>query len=141
MFSICLAGVRQHEWREKLKTLIDSKLTVCDPYVIEWEDLTSNQNANQLAKEIEYIHNGCKLVIFYIDSSREKKSILMEIGECVAKNKSIILCLDGDVEDKEDIQQYCEYHGIITTYSFQEFVSTINDYFVQVGKCEPVLVG
>ncbi len=134
MYDVYLGGVTTPEWREDFKSQISSDIEVFDPYLIKFEDLDITDKAEQSAREF-YFMEQCNILVFYLDTQSPAKSVRLQIGDAVGRGKQVIVCLDGEVQGKTYIKQYCEYRGVILSESLSELIRTVEEYTAELELC------
>ena len=135
MYDVYLGGALDSTYLSEFKKQISADISVFDPTVDNYEHLNDVEKANQVAKELIYMEEEAKLVIFYFNSKWQGVSSLIELGDCAGRGKSVIVCIDGEVEGGERIRRYCEFRGIIITDSLEDLITTVEEYMAQVELC------
>lgn len=130
MYDVYLSGTLSKEWREYFKNNISTDITVFDPLEFEHE------KHEQLAKELIHIESECDIIVFYLNEKFRDIITMIQIGE--AKGKQIIMCLDGNVNQKEDIIRYCEYRGIPIIYSLDNLITAVEEYLAEIEMCSEI---
>lgn len=134
-YDIYLGGVADRIWRSKLKRSMSKDLKIFDPMIRNYDKLSAELQLNQQAKEYSFLENDNRVVIFYLDKTWKGTSTLLEIGDAVARGKQVVVCLDGTVKGKKDIQQYCEFRGVLLVYSLKELISTVKEMLSELSIC------
>ncbi len=134
MYDVYLGGVTTPEWREEFKSRISSDISVFDPYVKEYNKFDDTEKSEQIAREL-YCTDKCRMVVFYLDDS-EGKSIRLQIGDAVGREKQVIVCLQGKARGAAYIKRYCEYRGILLAESLDDLIRTIEEYSAELELCE-----
>ena len=137
-FDIYLGGVSSKSWREELKKSVNHDITFFDPMVDGYDEFSDIQKVNQSARELFYLENGNKLIIFYFNSHWNGTSSLIELGDSVGRNKGVIVCLDGEVVGGEKIRRYCEFRGVLVVDSLKELISTVEEYLSEIHLCSAI---
>jgi hypothetical protein len=96
-----------------------------------YEQYTAEEKANQFAKELYYLEE-CQIVAFYLNPSWEGCSTLLQLGDAVGRNRQTIVCLDGEVSQKEHIRKYCEYRGVEIVENFDDLIVAIEEGIAQL---------
>lgn len=135
MYDVYLGGVSISSWREEFKDQIGDDITVFDPMIKDYDDLDRPEQVNQSAKELTYMQEKCNLVVFYLDLLWKGTSLLLDIGDCVGRGKQVIICLQGDVENKDKIERYCDFHGVLVVHSLEDLVIATEECLAEVELC------
>ena len=61
---------------------------------------------------------------------------MLELGDSVAMDKQVVVCLDGDVQGKDKIKRYCEYKGVFVVTSLEDLITTVEEYIAQIDLCQ-----
>lgn len=131
MYDIYLGGTTLSQWREQFKNNISADISIFDPYV---KKLSKQDKSEQVAREF-YFMDQCEIIVFYINSDEVSKSARLQLGDAVGLGKTVIVCLDGNVEGKEYIQYYCEYRGVICTSGIEDLITTVESYIAEIELC------
>lgn len=134
-YDVYLGGLSKPEWRAKLKSEISSDIEIFDPLVKDYDASNPFQVHDQTAKQLYHIENGNTLVVFYLNDEWNGTSSLLEIGDSVARGKQVIVCLEGDVKEKDKIRRYCDFRGAMVVDTLDELTSTIETYLAEVELC------
>lgn len=136
MYDVYLGGISVPEWRNEFKSQISSDISVFDPFIqtTEFKKLKKHDKTEQVAREF-YFMDQCNIIIFYIDNTTLAKSVRLQIGDAIGRNKQVVVCLAGKVIGKKYMQQYCEYRGVTVVNSIEELVSTVEEYVAQLELC------
>ncbi len=135
MFDVYLGGALDSVYLNEFKNQISEDISVFDPTVEDYDHLNNAQKNNQVAKELIYMEEESKLIVFYFNSDWQGVSSLIELGDCVGRGKAAIVCLDGSIKGEERIRRYCEFRGIIITDSLEDLITTVEEYMAQVELC------
>lgn len=133
MWDIYLGGLSDSSWREQLKSQISKDISIFDPMVENYETMDATEKANETAKQLETMRENCAVLVFYLNHEWKGHSTLLEIGEAIGRGNQIILCLEGEVKDREKIRLYCEYHGALVVESLDELISTTEEYMAELA--------
>lgn len=129
-YDVYLGGVMTPEWRKQFKSQISSDISIFDPYLENYKELTSKDETEQIARAF-YFMDLSKVIVFYFDSTTAKSARLF-LGDSIGHGKQVIVCLDGRVTGKTFLQRYCEYRGIVMVDSIDELVTTVEEYHHQL---------
>ena len=130
MADLYLGGIAEVDWREQFRMHISDDITVFDPMIDGYESLSDLELSNQVARELYYIEE-CNLIIFYINNKWKGASTLLELGDAVGSDKSVIVCLDGKIKGGNKIKRYCEYRGVHVVSTIDELVMAAEEYLSQ----------
>ena len=133
MLSIYLGGVNTGTWRERFKKALAGKARIFDPVVEGFYNKEESEQYNLLAREL-FVMDECDICVFYLDDSDSGKSVRLKIGDAVGRGKQVVVCLEGDVEGNLFIRRYCDYRGVSLTFTFDEFVSVVQEYLSETTK-------
>lgn len=136
MFDVYLGGVAAKKWREKFKSEISDDISIFDPLVENYEQYDKKEIANQAARELIYIYDKCKIIVFYLDPMWQGTTTLLEIGNAIGRGKQVVVCLDGNVNGKEKIYCHCDYHGVLVVDTIEELISAVEECAAQVELCK-----
>ena len=132
MYDVYLGGVVDNSWIQKFKEQISNDISVFDPQIDGYDDFSDGELANQVAKEMSYMENECNIIVFYLNNCYEGVASLLELGDCVGRDKSVIVCLEGEVLGETKIRRYCEFRGVIVTNTIEDLVTTVEEYLGQI---------
>ncbi len=134
MCDVYLGGISCKEWRRSLKNEISQDISIFDPTVEGYDDYDEFEKSDHAAKELFQIER-CDVIVFYLNEQWDGASTLLELGDSVALDKQVVVCLDGDVKGQEKIKRYCEYRGVFVVNSLDELIVTIEEYIAQIDLC------
>ncbi len=132
MYEVYLGGVVDNSWIQKFKEQVSNDISVFDPQIDGYDDFSDEELANQVAKEMAYMENECNIIVFYLNDIYEGVASLLELGDCVGRDKSVIVCLEGQVLGETKIRRYCEFRGVIVTNTIEDLVTTVEEYLGQI---------
>lgn len=132
-YDIYLGGISEPTWRKYFKSKVSSKHVIFDPYVPNYKKNKSNVD-DLHAKQWYHLENDNRLTVFYVNDKWSGASTLLEIGDCVGRNKQIIVCLEGNVVDREKICRYCEFRGVMITESIDDLVQATETFLSELSN-------
>jgi len=134
-YDVYLGGASTSQWREEFKTQISSDISIFDPLLDEYQDLSEEAKANETARQLFHLENGNTLIVFYLDFNWNGTSSLLELGDSVGRGKQVIVCLDGEVMGEDKIRRYCEFRGVMIVESIEELVAMTESYLAEKELC------
>ncbi len=132
MYDVYLGGVVDDFWMREFREQISNDISVFDPQVDGYEDLSEGELANQVAKEMIHMEDECNIIVFYLNDHYEGVASLLEIGDCVGRGKPVIVCLNQDVWGWEKIRRYCGFRGVIVVETIEDLVRSVEEYLGQI---------
>lgn len=134
MFDLYLAGEMTRDWRNSLKSALDKSITIFDPYREEYDSLTLSEQINETAKGWSLMEDA-KVIVFYFGEKWGGTSSLLELGDCIGRNKQIVVFIDRNVPTEEQIQKYCEFRGVVVVKTFEDLVATCEEFVSELCLC------
>jgi len=137
MYDVYLGGVTTPEWRQEFVSQLSDDISVFDPYLKDFDTFSKEDKLEQIAREFFFMEQ-CDLIVFYFNSSQPSKSVRLQLGDTVGRDKrEVIVCLDGDdIEGAQYVEQYCDYRGVIIVRNIEELVSAVEEYSAEIELCE-----
>ena len=129
--AVYLGGTSDSWWKEEFKSQISTDIKIIDPIIVDYDKISTMQKVENIAQKLSHIMSSCEIAVFYLDQNYSH-STLLEIGECVGRNKQTIVCMT--VDDFE-IKSYCEFHGIVTVNSLSDLIVATEEMVAQFNIC------
>jgi hypothetical protein len=130
-FSIFLAGSIANgtavDWQDKLSKELDrfNNIVVLNPRRRNWNP---NLGSAQLRKQIVWEQEAIKMatfVAFYFDPSKQSPISLLELGECLAGHKHVIVYCPPSYFRYDNIDVTCQRYGVKPHSDYQLFLTDI----------------
>ena len=135
LMDVYLAGYADTKWREEFKNTIARDIEISDPFDSKYNEFTSSEKANQIAKELENIEN-CQVVVFYFCPEWDSCYSILQLGDAVGRGKQVTVCLIPGSGTEEKIRRYCEYRGVLIVSNLEDLVVNTEEYLAQLDILE-----
>ena len=135
MCDIYLGGSSGQLWRKQFKDEIGTEISIFDPVSASYDNLTELEKINEIAKSF-YQLEKCSIIVFCFDNSCADAISLIKLGDCIARNKHVVVCIDGEFVHQDDVKTYCEYHSVVCVRDIEDLITTTEEYLAQIEMCK-----
>jgi len=132
---VYLAGYADTKWREEFKNTIAMDIEVFDPFDKKYNEFTSSEKANHIAKEFTYVEQS-EVVVFYFCPEWNSCYSILQLGDAVGRGKSVIVCLIPGTDSEEKLRRYCEFRGVLIVNNIEDLVVNTEEYLSQLEILE-----